>query len=135
MWRYKVKMSITNAYDYTDKYVNLTTDEIGLKFLIVMENEIIKQTVEYIETKPVEEILKLYKRTLSDINKVKDGADPKTRKFSTDVLIFYAARWLLFETPIPIVRESVAKREEASLETCKCGLYQTCDICKMYQER
>lgn len=24
---------------------------------------------------------------------------------------------------------------EASLEKCKCGLYQTCDICKKYQER
>ena len=29
----------------------------------------------------------------------------------------------------------VEEQEEASLETCKCGLYQTCDICKMYQER
>ena len=24
---------------------------------------------------------------------------------------------------------------EAALEKCKCGLYQTCDICKKYQER
>lgn len=24
---------------------------------------------------------------------------------------------------------------EASLEKCKCGLYQTCDICKKFQER
>jgi hypothetical protein len=32
-------------------------------------------------------------------------------------------------------RQEKTEQEEASLETCKCGLYQTCDICKMYQER
>jgi len=105
---------LINSTDYTEKDIYILTDDLKLDVIVKTTHKEFSKIVEEFEEMTLDDLKKIFVSIYYNIKKITNIDEiylvqPIWSNLMGDCALFYAARWVLFKKPIPLVEESSVK--------------------------
>ena len=111
----KTVLGHIRSEDYDEEYINIDASDLKLKILVKTNHLQFQDTIKDFREMPLEELKKIFVSIWVSIKKIKNLnevylVEPTWSDLMDDIALFYAARAVLFDKPVPVVRESVVRK-------------------------